>query len=96
MLAWRTELEARLGQDRHTSHRPVTGGAHCNDPVPIEGTRALLLHIYRRRQGSIDAIADYERKQGLRSVENARCHVMLTFASVLPLLATIIILVYDE
>lgn len=28
---------------------------------------AALFHIYRRRQGIIDAIADYERKMGLRS-----------------------------
>ena len=38
-----------------------------NDPAQLEGARAALLHIYRRRQGIIDAIADYERKIGLRS-----------------------------
>ncbi len=38
-----------------------------NDPAQLEGARASLLHIYRRRQGIIDAIAEYERKTGLRS-----------------------------
>jgi hypothetical protein len=37
------------------------------DPAQLEKARAALLHIYRRRQGIIDAIADYERKNGLRS-----------------------------
>ena len=38
-----------------------------NDPSQLDGARAALLHIYRRRQGIIDAIADYERQQGMRS-----------------------------
>ena len=38
-----------------------------DDPAQLEGARATLLHIYRRRQGIIDAILDYERKQGQRS-----------------------------
>ncbi len=38
-----------------------------DDPTQLEGARAALLHIYRRRQGIIDAINDYERQHGLRS-----------------------------
>jgi hypothetical protein len=38
-----------------------------DDPDQLENARDALHHIYKRRQGIIDAIADYERKQGLRS-----------------------------
>jgi hypothetical protein len=38
-----------------------------DDPARLEGARAALFHIYRRRQGINDAIADYERKIGLRT-----------------------------
>ncbi len=34
-----------------------------DDPVKLEGARSSLLHIYRRRQGIIDAIEAYERQK---------------------------------
>lgn len=40
--------------------------AASGDPERLENARDALNHIYNRRQGIIDAIADYERRQGMR------------------------------
>lgn len=34
-----------------------------NDPDRLENARAALYHIYRRRQGIIDALAAYEQQK---------------------------------
>jgi hypothetical protein len=34
-----------------------------DDPEKLEGARSSLFHIYRRRQGIIDAIEAYERQK---------------------------------
>lgn len=38
--------------------------ASRNDPTRIEDARQELYRVYRKRQGILDAIAEYERKQG--------------------------------
>ncbi|HEX2348665.1 MAG TPA: hypothetical protein VHI51_09540 [Ktedonobacterales bacterium] len=40
--------------------------ASRDDPQRIEDARQELYHVYRKRQGILDAIADYERRRGVR------------------------------
>ena len=40
--------------------------ASRNDPERIEDARQELLRVYRKRQGILDAIADYERRRGVQ------------------------------
>ncbi len=40
--------------------------ASRNDPERIEDARQELFRIYRKRQGILDAIADYERQHGIQ------------------------------
>lgn len=40
--------------------------ASRNDPERIEDARQELFRVYRKRQGILDAIADYERRRGVQ------------------------------
>ena len=40
--------------------------ASRDDPQRIEDARQELYRVYRKRQGILDAIADHERRRGVR------------------------------
>ena len=40
--------------------------ASRNDPERIEDARQELFRVYRKRQGILDAIAEYERRRGVQ------------------------------
>ena len=48
------------------AEREATLFASRDDPARIEDARQELYRVYRKRQGMLDAIAEYERQQGVR------------------------------
>lgn len=40
--------------------------ASRDDPQRLEDARQELFRVYRKRQGILDAIADYERRRGVQ------------------------------